>query len=107
LLGLVGFGVVACFGGEAERGVRMLAALEGNVRQRGLDLSNLLGAGGPAFMMLRQARDTARAQLGPVAFESAWAAGQQLTSQQAIALATEIETADAPLPVAGRGPDTD
>jgi hypothetical protein len=106
-LELVGFGVVACFGGEAERGVRMLAAAEAHLRQRGLDLSNLPGASGPVVMMLGQARDKARAQLGPTAFELAWAAGQQLTSQQAISLATEIGTADAPLSEAIRVLGTD
>jgi predicted ATPase/class 3 adenylate cyclase len=103
MLGLIGFGTVACFGGQAERGVRLLASAETPMRQRGMDHSKL----GPGFMVIGQALDKAREQLGPAAFESAWTAGLGLTMEQALALAMERESEEAPLPVAGRGPDTD
>jgi class 3 adenylate cyclase len=45
-LGTLGLGVVACFDGQSERGVRLLAAVETYLLQRGLDLSNLPGAKG-------------------------------------------------------------
>jgi predicted ATPase/class 3 adenylate cyclase len=102
LLGLLGFGTVACFGGQAERGVRLLASAETPMRQRGLDPSKL----GPGFMVIGQALERARAQLGP-AFELAWAEGQQMTLEQALALATDDDSVDAPLPEASCGPDTD
>jgi hypothetical protein len=103
MLGLLGFGTVACFGGQAERGVRLLASAETPMHQRGLDHSKL----GPGFMVIGQALERARVQLGPAAFERAWAAGQELTLEQALALATERESEEALLPTAGRGPDTD
>jgi hypothetical protein len=84
----MGFGTVACFGGQAERGVRLLASVETPMRQRGLDHSKL----GPGFMIIGQALDRARAQLGPAAFEAAWAEGQQMTMEQALAFATENES---------------
>jgi hypothetical protein len=91
-VGLVGFGVVACFGGDTERGVRLVATGETLLRQRGLDLSNMPGGGGPGFMVIGQALGRARAQLGPAAFEATWAEGQQMTMEQALAFATENES---------------
>jgi hypothetical protein len=46
--------------------------------------------------------DMARAQLDPATFETAWAEGQQMTVEQALALATEGESKDATLPESGR-----
>jgi non-specific serine/threonine protein kinase len=85
VLGLLGFGTVACFGGQAERGVRLLASVETPMRQGGMDPSKL----GPGFMIIGQALERARAQLDPAAFEAAWAEGQRMTLEQALALATE------------------
>jgi hypothetical protein len=39
----------------------------------------------------KQALDSARSQLGPAAFQTAWAEGQQMTMEQALALATQDE----------------
>jgi predicted ATPase/DNA-binding XRE family transcriptional regulator len=103
VLGLLGFGTVACFGGQAEQGVRLVAAGHTPLRQRGLDLSKV----GPGFMIVGQALEKARARLSPAAFELAWAEGQQMTLEQGLALATENDSADAPLAEAGRRPDTD
>lgn len=89
VLGLLGFGTVACFGGQAERGARLLASVETPMRQRGMDPSKL----GPGFMVIGQALETARAQLDPAAFEAAWAEGQRMTMEQALAFATENERA--------------
>jgi non-specific serine/threonine protein kinase len=104
---LAAFGLVACFGREPGQGVRLLATGQTLLRQRGLDLSNIPGQGGPAFRILWQALDKARAQLDPAAFEAAWAEGQQMTLEQAIALATENEREDLPLPRAGHGSGSD
>jgi predicted ATPase/class 3 adenylate cyclase len=92
LMGLIGFGVVACFGGEAERGVHLIATGETLLRQHGLDLSNMPGGGGPGLMIIGQALEKAREQLGPADCESAWAEGEQMTLEQALAFATENES---------------
>jgi predicted ATPase/class 3 adenylate cyclase len=105
LMGLIGFGVVACLNGEAERGVRLVATGETLLRQRGLDLSTMPGGGGPGFMVLGQTLAKAQAQLGP-AFELAWAEGEQMTLEQALALATEDDSVEAPLSEAIRVLDT-
>jgi non-specific serine/threonine protein kinase len=97
LIVLLALSVVACFGGEAERGVRMLAACQAAIRQRGLDLG-ALDRLGPSFMIIEQTLEKAQAQLGAAAFETAWAAGQQMTMEQALALATVDESGDALLP---------
>jgi predicted ATPase/class 3 adenylate cyclase len=105
LLVLLGFGVVACFGGEAERGLRLFAAGQMDLRQRGLDLSKV--AGGPSFRIFEQTLEKAREQLGPVAFATAWAEGQQLTLEQMLALAAEDDGVDVPLPEIIRVPSSD
>jgi predicted ATPase/DNA-binding SARP family transcriptional activator len=96
---LMGFGTAACFGGQLGRGVRVLAAVEAFARQRGM---NFKVEGEPTYMVIQQALEKARAQLDPATFEAAWAEGQQMTVEQAIALATEDEHSDAPLPETGR-----
>jgi hypothetical protein len=48
--------------------------------------------GEPVFMAYKQAIEKAQAQLDPAAFEAAWAVGQQMTLEQALALATENES---------------
>jgi hypothetical protein len=85
--------VVACFGGEAARGVRMLAIVQTALSQRGFDLGNLADRMGPFFMIIEQTLEKARAQLGP-AFETAWAEGERMTLEQALALATEDDSVD-------------
>jgi len=84
---LLTFGLAASFGGEPGKGVRLLAITDMMLRQYGMKLSE----GEPTMMVLRQALEKARAQLGPAAFEAAWAEGQQMTMEQALALALEIE----------------
>jgi hypothetical protein len=92
---LLAFGVVACFGGEPGQGVRLIAATDMILRQRGVKwFTGASFEGDPTFMVYKQALETAQAQLGPAAFEAAWAEGQQMTLEQAIALATENESED-------------
>ncbi len=100
LLQLLVCSVVACFGGEAERGVRLFAAGETILRQSGVDFSTIAGRAGPGFMVFPQALEKAQAQLGPAAFQATWAQGQQMTMEQALALATEDEGTDASAPEA-------
>ena len=92
---LWGFGLADCFGGESARGVRLLAAFETSIRQGGLKISI---EDDPNFVVYRQTLDKAQAQLGAAAFQAAWTAGQQMTLERAIALATDDESGDAPLP---------
>jgi len=88
------FGLAAIFGGELGRGVRLLAALEVLFSHHGLKPSG----SDPSMMVLQQALERARAQLGPTVFEAAQQAGRALTPEQAIALATENESEDSLLP---------
>ncbi len=87
---LVAFGLAASFGERPGKGVRMIAASLAAFSQKG---ANLLGGaeGDPFKAVFTKALDTARAQLGPAAFETAWAEGQQMTVEQALALATGQE----------------
>ncbi len=85
--------------------MRLLAAGNTLLRQRGINLP-LAGGGGPAFMIFNQVLEKAQAQLGPAAFQAAWAEGQQMTLEQALAMATENEGEDAPLPKDGFGPSS-
>jgi predicted ATPase/class 3 adenylate cyclase len=106
---LLAFSVVALFGGEAERGVHLFAAGTTPLRERGFDLRKvaLAGEGGPSFSIIEQILEKAREQLGPTAFATAWAEGQQLTPEQALALATEDDSVDARLPETIRVPGND
>jgi hypothetical protein len=94
---LLAFGVVAIFGGEPQRGVQLIAAPEGVFRQHGV---NLPEGADPTMLIFRQALERARVQLGPAAFEAARQEGRMRTLEQAIALATEDESKDAPPPEA-------
>ena len=100
----VAFGLVALFGGETGRGVRLLAAFEVLVGRHGLKMPE---GSEPTMMVLKKALAKAQAQLGPAAFEAAWAEGQQMTLEQALALATENEGEDSLLPKDGLGPSSD
>jgi len=93
------FGLAASVGGEAGRGVRLLAAAQALLAR--IDVN--LGQGEPAMMVVRQVLAKAQAQLGPEAFQVAWTEGQQMTLEQALALATENASEDAPLPGSGLG----
>jgi predicted ATPase/DNA-binding XRE family transcriptional regulator len=84
---------VALLGGEPRRGVQLLSKLEVLFSQYGFKIPE----SDPGVIILRQAQERARAQLGPAAFEAARAEGQQMTMEQAIALATENEDEDSPL----------
>jgi hypothetical protein len=99
---------VASFSGQTERGVRLLAATETLLRQHGINIS---AEGMRDLMILKQALDTAlekaRTQLDAAVFEAALREGRALTAEQAIALATEDESDDSPLPEAGRGPGSE
>jgi hypothetical protein len=103
---LLAFGLVACLGGQPLRGVRLLVSTETLLRQHGI---NPRVEGMRDLMALRQSIDaaleTARAQLDPARFAAAWAEGEHMTMEQALALATEIDGANASLPDAGREPD--
>jgi predicted ATPase/transcriptional regulator with XRE-family HTH domain len=88
--GLMAFGLVACYGGEPQRGVRLIAALEALFLQYGIKP----GEGDALTKVIRQGLEKARAQLGAEAFETAQQEGRVLTPEQAIALATENENED-------------
>jgi tetratricopeptide (TPR) repeat protein len=100
---LLTFGLAASFGEEPGKGVHLLAITDMMLRQYGMKLSE----GEPTMMVLRQALEKAQTQLGPAAFQAAWAEGQQMTMEQAIALATENESEDSPLPKDKIGPSSD
>jgi hypothetical protein len=87
---LIAFGLAASFGGEPGKGARLLAATDTLLRQRGVKLTGIEGS--PIVKVYKQALEKAQAQLGPAAFEAAWAEGQQMTMEQALALATESES---------------
>jgi predicted ATPase/class 3 adenylate cyclase len=89
-LALIAFGLTAISGGEPQRGVRLLAALDVLLGQHGIKYPE----GDPIMMIIRQALERARALLDPAAVEAAWAEGLQMTMEQAIALATENESED-------------
>jgi len=91
---LVGFGFTSIFNEQSGRGVRVLAAGLAILRQGGINLVE--GGSGPFFIVFKQVLDKAQAQLGPEAFQTAWAEGEQLALEQAIALATENEGEDLP-----------
>ncbi len=100
------FGLAASFGGEPGQGVRLLAATDMILRQRGVKWFTSASTGGDPFVMIfKQALEKAQAQLGPAAFEAAWTEGQQMTMEQALALATEGEDSQPPEP--GLGPSSD
>lgn len=84
---LLTFGLAASFGEEPGKGARLLAATDMLLRQRGMELTSAEGE--PSVKVYKQALERAQAQLGPAAFETAWAEGQQMTMEQALALATE------------------
>ena len=52
--------------------------------------------GEPVSRVYKQALEKAQEQLGPEASQLAWAEGQQMTLEQAIALATENENSHSP-----------
>jgi hypothetical protein len=85
--------LAASFGGQPRSGVRLLVAFERFARQRGINISV---EGMRDVMIMKQALETAlataRAQLDPTAFEAALQEGRALTMEQALALATEIES---------------
>ena len=91
MFAILTFGLVALFGGEPQRGVRLFAAFEVLLGQQ---LGMKLPESDPTSIVVRQALEKAQAQLGPAAFQAAWAEGQQMTLEQAIALATENEDED-------------
>jgi tetratricopeptide (TPR) repeat protein len=81
-------GIVASFSDQPQRAVRLFAALESFA---GSHFSNTLMT---LFVMSDQPLEKTRAQLDPAIFEAAWAEGQQMTMEQAMAFATETEGAD-------------
>jgi hypothetical protein len=103
LLVLFAFGVAACFSGQTRRGARLLVAAVTLLRQRGITISD---ESERDLMVLRQTLERAQ-QLAPAAFEAARAEGQQMTLEQALALATENASQDAQLPGSGLGPSSE
>jgi hypothetical protein len=85
----VAFGFVAIFSGRPRRGVRLLAAFEPFALQHGMKFNV---EGEPFFMAYQHAVEKAQAQLDLAAFEAAWAEGQQMTLEQALASATDNES---------------
>jgi predicted ATPase/class 3 adenylate cyclase/DNA-binding XRE family transcriptional regulator len=91
------FGLVACVGGEPSKGVPMLAVAFRLIEQAG-GMDQLSSESDPMGKLFRQALEKAKTQLGPAAFQAAWAHGQRLNVEQALALATSDADADAPRP---------
>jgi predicted ATPase/DNA-binding SARP family transcriptional activator len=88
LLVLFAFGFAACFSGQPRRGARLLVTAVTLLRQRGIKISDRSERD---VMVFWQALERAQ-QLDSAAFESARAEGQQMTLEQALALATEEES---------------
>ena len=65
-IALIAFGLAAILSGEPQRGVRFFAAFEAFVGQHGITLP----AADPNMIVLGQALERARTQLGPVAYEA-------------------------------------
>ena len=99
-LALMTLGLAESFIGEPGKGARLLAATDMLLRQRGVKLT---GVESPWVKVYKQALEKAQARLGPAAFQAAWEEGQQMTMEQAIALATENKSEDSPLPKDGLG----
>jgi hypothetical protein len=97
---LVSFGLVACIGGEPAKGLPAMAVAFRLFGQVGVDMASM--ESDPLAKLAMQALEKAKAQLGPAAFQVAWADGQQLTVEQALALAME-DLGDAPAGAAGAG----
>jgi hypothetical protein len=91
-----GFGLVASFSGQPRRGARLLAAAETFFLQRGIKIRE---TGMRDLLIVKQALERAQ-QLDPAVFEAVQAEGQQMTMEQALALATESESEDAQPPKA-------
>jgi predicted ATPase/class 3 adenylate cyclase len=100
--GLMAFGLADCFGGEPQRGVRLIAALEALFTQYGIKP----GEGDALTKVVRQGLEKARAQLGPAAFEVALHEGRALTPEQAVALAAD-NNEDSQITQAGVRPISD
>ena len=92
LFALIASGVTASFGGEPGKGAHLLAATEMMLRKSGVNFVSI--GESPFVKAYKQALEKAQAQLGPAAFQAAWAEGQQMTPEQALALATEDEGED-------------
>jgi predicted ATPase/class 3 adenylate cyclase len=86
---LLAFGLAASFGEEPGKGVRLLAATDMLLRQRGVKWFTSAAEGDPFIKVFKQALGKAQVQLGVAAFDAAWGEGQQMTMEQALALATE------------------
>jgi non-specific serine/threonine protein kinase len=103
LFALVTFGLAVSVGGGAGRGVRLLAAAQALLAR--IDVNP--GEGDAVMKVVRQVLENAQAQLGPEAFQAAWTEGQQMTMEQALALATEKESEDWQFSEAGPGPSSE
>jgi hypothetical protein len=90
MLVLFSFGLLHSHSAEPLRGVRLLSAAETQLRQRGIDIR---AEGMRDVMVMQEAIDrilaTTRSRYDDAEVEAAWSEGQQLTLEQAIALATE------------------
>jgi predicted ATPase/DNA-binding SARP family transcriptional activator len=102
LFAVLSFGLAVSVGGEAGRGVRLLAAAQALLAPFGFTIT--AGQDDSIMKAVRQILEKARAQLGSAAFQAAWTEGQQMTMEQALALATENDSEAAPLPGSGLAP---
>jgi hypothetical protein len=87
MFALLTFGLAASIGGALRRGIRLLAATQALLTRLGVNP----GEGDPTTIVMSQVLEKAQAQLGPEAFQAAWAEGQKMTLEQALALATQDE----------------
>ena len=86
-------GIVAALGGQAERGARLLGAVEAQRARIGLRYRLAENQ-----VTLDKAEAASRTLLGDLAFETAWAAGGELRLEDAIAEALTPTTMPAPPP---------
>ena len=90
----MGLGIISIYDRQLERGVRLLSAALKSMNLRGVNLTVVVEVVDPFFKAFKQAQEMARVQLGDAAFQAAWAEGQQMTPEQALALAMEDEDRD-------------
>ncbi|HEY5903095.1 MAG TPA: helix-turn-helix domain-containing protein [Anaerolineales bacterium] len=100
LFALFAFGLAASIGPEPAQGVRLLAATQVSLARLGMAPSH----GDAVTVVARQVLERAQARLDPEIFQAAWTEGQQMTLEQALALATQGEKAPSPPAKDGSSP---
>lgn len=90
---LLCLGCLACVSDQPQVGVQILSMLEALARRLlGGNPATGLGGSGVSNYVYSQYLDKARSSMEPKAFERAWAEGQGMAMEEAIALALEVKT---------------